>query len=69
MGENFHKLTVKIKQDDWKMDGMQLRHSAMLDCALIKWNTIFLLLPIRNRLDPATVIPAKAGIQTDFVYP
>jgi hypothetical protein len=21
-----------------------------------------------NRLDPATVIPAKAGIQTDFVY-
>jgi hypothetical protein len=23
----------------------------------------------RNRLDPATVIPAKAGIQTDFLYP
>jgi hypothetical protein len=25
--------------------------------------------PLGNRLDPATVIPAKAGIQTDFVYP
>jgi len=23
----------------------------------------------RNRLDPVTVIPAKAGIQTDFLYP
>ena len=23
----------------------------------------------RNRLDPTTVIPAKAGIQTDFFYP